>query len=136
MPLVDVTGGASPPNTLVMASASARSLRGVDVPWALIWPMSPRVTPASSMASTADAHHITAPIPGGAGATACMVLAMEDAGVTLGDIGHINAHGTSTPINDRAAADALTKVFGGDAPPVTSTKGITGHGLGAAGALS
>jgi 3-oxoacyl-[acyl-carrier-protein] synthase II len=86
-------------------------------------------------ASTADAHHITAPIPGGAGATACMVLAMEDAGVTLGDIGHINAHGTSTPLNDRAEADAITKVFGGDAPPVTSTKGITGHGLGAAGAI-
>ena len=65
MPLVDVTGGASPPNTLVMASASARSLRGVDVPWALMWPMSPRVTPASSMASTMQA---VAPAPPGMGA--------------------------------------------------------------------
>jgi 3-oxoacyl-[acyl-carrier-protein] synthase II len=86
-------------------------------------------------ASTADAHHITAPIPGGAGAVTCMIMAMEDAGVSLSDIGHINAHGTSTPLNDQAEADAITKVFGAEAPPVTSTKGITGHGLGAAGAI-
>ncbi len=86
-------------------------------------------------ASTADAHHITAPVPGGAGAVTCMALAMEDAGASVGDIGHINAHGTSTPLNDQAEADAITKVFGSDSPPVTSTKGITGHGLGAAGAI-
>ena len=86
-------------------------------------------------ASTADAHHITAPAPGGSGAVSCMALAMEDADVSAGDIGHINAHGTSTPLNDRAEADAITKLFGADAPPVTSTKGITGHGLGAAGAI-
>jgi len=86
-------------------------------------------------ASTADAHHITAPIPGGSGAAACMTLAMEDAGVSADQIGHINAHGTSTPLNDKAEADAITKVFGASAPPVTSTKGITGHGLGASGAI-
>jgi 3-oxoacyl-[acyl-carrier-protein] synthase II len=86
-------------------------------------------------ASTADAHHITAPIPGGSGAAACMTLAMEDATVAPGQIGHINAHGTSTPLNDRAESDAITKVFDGSAPPVTSTKGITGHGLGACGAI-
>jgi 3-oxoacyl-[acyl-carrier-protein] synthase II len=86
-------------------------------------------------ASTADAHHITAPVPGGAGAVTCMVLAMEDAQLSVGDIGHINAHGTSTPLNDQAEADAITKVFGAEAVPVTSTKGITGHGLGAAGAI-
>ncbi len=86
-------------------------------------------------ASTADAHHITAPIPGGSGAAACMVLAMEDAAVTPDQIGHINAHGTSTPLNDQAEADAITKVFGASSPPVTSTKGITGHGLGAGGAI-
>jgi 3-oxoacyl-[acyl-carrier-protein] synthase II len=86
-------------------------------------------------ASTADAHHITAPIPGGSGAAACMTLAMEDAGVSTDQIGHINAHGTSTPLNDKAEADAITKVFGTSAPPVTSTKGITGHGLGASGAI-
>ncbi len=86
-------------------------------------------------ASTADAHHITAPIPGGAGAAACMTLAMEDARVTPEQIGHINAHGTSTPLNDRTESDAVAKVFGPDSPPVTSTKGITGHGLGAGGAI-
>jgi 3-oxoacyl-[acyl-carrier-protein] synthase II len=86
-------------------------------------------------ASTCDAHHITAPIPGGSGAAVCMVLAMEDAGIETTDVGHINAHGTSTPLNDRAEADAIAKVFGASAPPVTSTKGITGHGLGAAGAI-
>jgi 3-oxoacyl-[acyl-carrier-protein] synthase II len=86
-------------------------------------------------ASTADAHHITAPIPGGSGAAECMTLAMEDAGVAADQIGHINAHGTSTPLNDLAEADAITKVFGNLAPPVTSTKGITGHGLGASGAI-
>ncbi|MGO9028034.1 MAG: beta-ketoacyl-[acyl-carrier-protein] synthase family protein [Acidimicrobiales bacterium] len=86
-------------------------------------------------ASTSDAHHITAPIPGGSGAAACMALAMEDAGLEISDIGHINAHGTSTPLNDKAEADAINKVFGSSPPPVTSTKGITGHGLGAAGAI-
>ena len=86
-------------------------------------------------ASTADAHHITAPIPGGSGAAACMTLAMEDALVLPGQIGHINAHGTSTPLNDRAESDAIAKVFGASSPPVTSTKGITGHGLAAAGAI-
>ncbi len=86
-------------------------------------------------ASTADAYHITAPIPGGSGAAACMSLAMEDAEVTADQIGHINADGTSTPLNDLAEADAIAKVFGNLAPPVTSTKGITGHGLGASGAI-
>jgi 3-oxoacyl-[acyl-carrier-protein] synthase II len=86
-------------------------------------------------ASTADAHHITAPIPGGSGAAACMSLAMEDAGLTVDQIGHINAHGTSTPLNDLAEADAIAKVFGTTPPPVTSTKGTTGHGLGAGGAI-
>jgi 3-oxoacyl-[acyl-carrier-protein] synthase II len=86
-------------------------------------------------ASTADAHHITAPIPGGSGAAACMTLAMEDAALTPDRIGHINAHGTSTPLNDKAESDAIAKVFGSSAPPVTSTKGVTGHGLGACGAI-
>jgi 3-oxoacyl-[acyl-carrier-protein] synthase II len=89
----------------------------------------------SGAASTGDAHHITAPIPGGSGAAACMTLAMEDADLRPDQIGHINAHGTSTPLNDQAESDAINKVFGAEAPPVTSTKGITGHGLAACGAI-
>jgi 3-oxoacyl-[acyl-carrier-protein] synthase II len=86
-------------------------------------------------ASNADAHHITAPAPGGTGAIACMRLALADAGLEPGDIGQVNAHGTSTPLNDAAEAAAITEVFGAGAVPVVSTKGVTGHALGAAGAL-
>ena len=86
-------------------------------------------------ASNADAHHITAPSPGGAGAAACMELAMEDAGIDPSEVRHINAHGTSTPLNDAAEAEAISKVFGAPGPAVTSTKGVTGHALGAAGAI-
>ncbi len=86
-------------------------------------------------ASTCDAHHITAPSPGGVGAAACMRLALDDAGFTPDQIRHVNAHGTSTPLNDQAEAQAVATVFGPGAVPVTSIKGVTGHGLGAAGAL-
>lgn len=87
-------------------------------------------------ASTADAHHITAPAPGGSGAVHCMQLALDDAGICPDDVVHVNAHGTSTGLNDAAEAEALDKVFGtSPGPLVTSTKGVTGHGLGAAGAL-
>ena len=86
-------------------------------------------------ASTADAHHITAPAPDGSGAVACMELALADAGLGPSDVGHINAHGTSTPLNDLSEARAITKVFGEPGPLVTSTKGVTGHGLAAAGAI-
>jgi 3-oxoacyl-[acyl-carrier-protein] synthase II len=85
--------------------------------------------------SNADAHHITAPSPGGAGALACMEQALADAGLAPSDIVHINAHGTSTPLNDAAEAEAIAKLFGTPGPIVTSTKGVTGHALGAAGAL-
>jgi 3-oxoacyl-[acyl-carrier-protein] synthase II len=86
-------------------------------------------------ASTADAHHITAPAPGGSGAAACMELALADAEIGPESIGHVNAHGTSTPLNDLAEAQAIVKVFGTPGPPVTSVKGITGHALGGAGAI-
>ncbi len=82
-----------------------------------------------------DAYHITAPSPGGAGAAVCMQLALEDAGLDATAVGHVNAHGTSTPLNDASEAEALHKVFGDHAPPTTSTKGVTGHMIGAAGAV-
>ena len=86
-------------------------------------------------ASTADAHHITAPAPEGIGAVTCMELALLDAGVSPAQVTHINAHGTSTPANDLAESQAIVKVFGSPGPAVTSIKGITGHSLGAAGSL-
>jgi 3-oxoacyl-[acyl-carrier-protein] synthase II len=82
----------------------------------------------------ADAYHITAPSPGGAGAAVCMQLALDDAGIEASAVGHVNAHGTSTELNDAAEAEAVRKVFGDSPPPVTSTKGVTGHLIGAAGA--
>jgi len=86
-------------------------------------------------ASNADAHHITAPSPGGVGAIACMRLALVESGLEPDEIRQVNAHGTSTPLNDAAEAAAITEVFGAQAVPVVSTKGVTGHALGAAGAL-
>ena len=86
-------------------------------------------------ASNADAHHITAPSPGGIGAIACMKMALDDAGLSPNDVTYVNAHGTSTPRNDEAEAAAVRAVFGDHRPAVTSIKGVTGHALGAAGAL-
>src|SRR3954470_1327712 len=83
----------------------------------------------------ADAYHITAPSPGGEGAAACMQLALDDAGLAPSALGHVNAHGTSTPLNDASEAEAIIKVFDGSPPPVTSTKGVTGHLIAAAGAV-
>lgn len=86
-------------------------------------------------ASGADAFHVTAPSPGGRGALACMRRALDDARLTADDVAHVNAHGTSTPLNDAAEATAVTALLGERTAPVTSVKGVTGHGLGAAGAL-
>jgi 3-oxoacyl-[acyl-carrier-protein] synthase II len=88
-------------------------------------------------ASTADGYHLTAPAPGGRGALACMRLALADAGVAPGEVTHVNAHGTSTPLNDAAEAAVIAELFGADGvrPAVTSVKGVTGHSLGAAGAI-
>jgi 3-oxoacyl-[acyl-carrier-protein] synthase II len=86
-------------------------------------------------ASTADAHHVTAPAPHGAGAERTMRLALEDAELDAEDIVHINAHGTSTGLNDAAEGEALQRVFNTSRPVVTSIKGVTGHSFGAAGAV-
>ena len=64
-----------------------------------------------------------------------MRLALDDAGISADAIGQVNAHGTSTPLNDAAEAAAVSEVFGAGAVPVVSIKGVTGHALGAAGAL-
>lgn len=86
---------------------------------------------------TDDAFHITQPAPGGEGAVRSMRLAIEDAGLTPDDIDYINAHGTSTPFNDKSESAAIRTVFGEHANDmlVSSTKSMTGHLLGAAGAV-
>jgi 3-oxoacyl-[acyl-carrier-protein] synthase II len=86
---------------------------------------------------SADSHHITAPEPEGAGAARAMQEAVRSAGLTPQDIVHINAHATSTPVGDVAESNAIRRAFGDDADgmPVSATKSMTGHLLGAAGAL-
>jgi 3-oxoacyl-[acyl-carrier-protein] synthase II len=86
-------------------------------------------------ARNTDAHHLTAPSPDGRGAADCMRLAIENAGIQVGDVAHVNAHGTSTLHNDNAEAKAIRALFGDAAPPVTSIKGVLGHSIGAAGAI-
>jgi len=87
--------------------------------------------------STSDAFHMAAPPPGHAGAVRCMRLALQDAGMEPTDIDYINAHGTSTPLNDIYETDAIKEVFGGYSGKlaVSSTKSMTGHMLGAAGGV-
>ena len=82
-----------------------------------------------------DAHHVTAPDPSGTGAARSIARALEDAGITASDVGHINAHATSTPLGDIAEARALGIALGAHRPPVTAIKSCTGHLLGAAGAV-
>jgi 3-oxoacyl-[acyl-carrier-protein] synthase II len=91
----------------------------------------------ASVGMSADAHHIAAPEPEGAGASRAMVESVERAGITPQDIIHINAHATSTPVGDVAESNAIRRAFGdaADGMPVSATKSMTGHLLGAAGAL-
>jgi 3-oxoacyl-[acyl-carrier-protein] synthase II len=86
-------------------------------------------------ASTADAHDLTAPSPGGAGARECMSAALADAGLDPAAVCHVNAHGTATPTGDAAEASAIHALLAGRRVPVTSVKGVLGHAFGAAGAI-
>ncbi len=85
--------------------------------------------------ATSDAYHMTQPHPEAEGAVRAMRDALADAGLDAADVGYVNAHGTSTPPNDRIETYALKQVFGEKVPPVSSTKSMTGHTMGAAGAL-
>lgn len=87
--------------------------------------------------ATCDAYHITAPEPNGAGGAACMTMAINDAGIQPSDIGYINAHGTSTHLNDSGETKAIKAAFGDHAKKlmVSSTKSMTGHLLGGSGAV-
>ena len=86
---------------------------------------------------TNDAHHMTAPLPDGSQAARSINLALQDAAITPGEIGYVNAHGSSTPLNDPTETVAIKRVFGDHAYriPVSSTKGYYGHALGASGAI-
>ncbi|MFJ7265609.1 beta-ketoacyl-[acyl-carrier-protein] synthase family protein [Streptomyces sp. NPDC099050] len=83
---------------------------------------------------TSDAHHPTAPSPGGAYAEAALRTALAEAGLSATDVDHVNAHGTSTPLNDRTEAELIARVLP-HGPSVTAAKGVLGHSLGAAGAV-
>jgi beta-ketoacyl-acyl-carrier-protein synthase II len=111
---------------LVVESAEHAARRGAAV-----------LATLAGCGASADAHHATAPPEDGGGAVLAIRRALEDAALPPEAVGHVNAHGTSTPLNDVAEARALRAVFGDhtDAIAVTSTKGVTGHLLGAAGAV-
>jgi 3-oxoacyl-[acyl-carrier-protein] synthase II len=91
----------------------------------------------SGYGNTDDAYHISAPAENGSGAALCMKHALDDAGLTPQDIGYINAHGTSTQLNDKSETAAIKTTFGEQAYhiPISSTKSMTGHLLGASGAI-
>jgi 3-oxoacyl-[acyl-carrier-protein] synthase II len=115
-------GGAA----LVLESAAHAAARGARV-----------LAELSGYGATDDANHMVQPAPGGSGAARAMTLAMDRAGLTPRDIGYINAHGTSTQLNEKFETQAIKAAFGDDAytVPISSTKSMTGHLLGAAGAL-
>ncbi len=115
-------GGAA----LILESAAHAAARGAPV-----------LAELSGYGATDDANHMVQPAPGGSGAARAMTLAMDRAGLTPRDIGYINAHGTSTPLNEKFETQAIKAAFGDDAyaVPISSTKSMTGHLLGAAGAL-
>ena len=111
---------------LVLEEAEAAERRGAEILGEL-----------KGYGASADAFHLTAPEPGGEGATRAILRALEDAEVAAEDVDYVNAHGTSTPLNDRSETEALKTALGSHADeiPVSSTKSAIGHLLGAAGAV-
>jgi 3-oxoacyl-[acyl-carrier-protein] synthase II len=111
---------------LVLEDAEAAEGRGAEVLGEVL-----------GYAATSDAHHLTAPEPSGADAARAIELALKDAGVGPADVDYVNAHGTSTPLNDRSETESLKMALGDDARrvPISSTKSAIGHLLGAAGAV-
>jgi 3-oxoacyl-[acyl-carrier-protein] synthase II len=89
----------------------------------------------AGVGATCDAYHVAAPLPDGSGPAAAMRAALADAGINASEVDYYNAHGTSTKLNDASECLSLKSVFGEDMPPVSSTKSMTGHLLGAAGAI-
>jgi 3-oxoacyl-[acyl-carrier-protein] synthase II len=85
--------------------------------------------------NTADGNHITAPLPDGAGAAMAMRIALRDAQIDPSEVQYVNAHGTSTDLGDKAETMAIKSVFGANPPAISSTKSMTGHLLGASGAI-
>jgi 3-oxoacyl-[acyl-carrier-protein] synthase II len=109
---------------VVLEPLEAARARGAKI-WGLV----------TGWGCSADAHHMTAPHPQGAGAIRAMRAALDDAGKSPREVDYVNAHGTATPANDKMESLALDMVFGPESPFVSSTKGATGHTLGAAGAI-
>ena len=111
---------------MVLEDAEAAELRGTEILGYL-----------TGYGSTADAHHMTAPEPNGDGAARAIRKALSDARIEPGQLAYVNAHGTSTPLNDRSETEALKTALGGRAQaiPTSSTKSAIGHLLGAAGAV-
>ena len=112
--------------TLVLETAEHAQKRGAPV-----------LAEFSGYANVGDAYHVTQPAEGGEGAVRAMLAAIERAGVTPSDIDYVNAHGTSTPLNDKTETMAIKKVFGEGAYqiPISATKSMTGHMMGASGAV-
>lgn len=109
---------------LVLESEEHAKARGAEI-----------IAEFAGMGESCDAYHIVAPDPDGKGCVEALEFALEEAHINPNDVDHYNAHGTSTPLNEVGEARALQAVFGGDMPLVTSTKSMTGHLLGAAGAI-
>lgn len=109
---------------LLLESEASANARGAEI-----------LATVSGYGNTNDAYHATASSPDGDGAYLSMTKALAKAGIDPTDVGYINAHGTGTPNNDASESKAVDRVFGESVPPISSTKGFTGHTLGAAGAL-